>query len=212
MEEPSMPESKPEPGTPMDKFKAAIKDATQEQVDIFKQEIAIATAKNLISAGDIIQIQELINQRQRELDNNVEIKLTPSNVKVGDQLVALNTIFVNDKAVISEGDIVTIKSIEKVAQFASVDTTTTPSVTTTFNFEELNKMFKLKEEVMETNDVDVQSAPLTKQEKDFVDDSFENVNELLKSSVKKDALKKEAGTQSTDDVDSELFEDVTSDC
>jgi hypothetical protein len=91
-------------------------------------------------------------------------------------------------------------------------TSITPSVTTTFNFEELNKMFKLKEEVMETNDVDVQSAPLTKQEKDFVDDSFENVNELLKSSVKKDALKKEAGTQSTDDVDSELFEDVTSDC
>jgi hypothetical protein len=89
-----------------------------------------------------------------------------------------------------------------------VETPMTDSIT--IKFEDLNKMFILKQEVMKTEEE--VPTPLTKQEKSFVEDSFENVNELLKDSGRKDALKKEADKQLTEDVDTELFEDVTSDC
>ena len=207
-----VPQEEPVIDLDIDTLRKPIAEATQEVLDLFKSDFAQAIAKNNISVESVTAVQELINERQRQLDSGVAVKLTPENVKVGDQLVAINPIFVNNKLAIAEGDIVSIKSIDKVAQFADVNTTTVPSVPVTFNFAELNKMFILKQEVMKTEGSEDEGAPLTKDEKDFMEESFENINNLLKSSDRKDALKKEADKQLTDAVDTELFEDVTSDC
>ena len=188
-----------------------IAEATQETLDKIKSRLADLVAQNKFTVESISQVQELINQRQRELDSGTAVKLTPDNINVGDQLVALNTIFVNDKPVIAEGETVTINQIGSVGDFVSVKGTTSP-LSHSFSFAELNKMFILKQEVMKTEGAETGTTPLTNDEKEFVNESFENVNQLLKNPVKKDALKKEADQQLTDDVDTELFEDVTSDC
>lgn len=189
-----------------------IAEATQETLDKINSRLAELVAQNKFTVESIMQVQELINERQRQLDSGVDVQLTANNINSGDQLVALSPIFVNNKTAVVEGEVVTIKSVEKTAGFVSVNTSITPTLELTFSFAELNKMFKLKEEVMKTESEDTRTAPLTKDEKDFIDDSFINVNQLLKNSPRKDDLKKEADKQLTDDVDTELFEDVTSDC
>jgi len=189
-----------------------IAEATQETLDKINSRLAELVAQNKFTVESISQVQELINERQRQLDSGVDVQLTADNINSGDQLVALTPIFVNNKTAVVEGEVVIIKSVEKTAGFVSVNTSITPTLELTFSFAELNKMFKLKEEVMKTKGEDTGTAPLTKDEKDFIDDSFINVNQLLKNSPRKDDLKKEADKQLTDDVDTELFEDVTSDC
>lgn len=193
----------------IDTLRKPIAEATQEVLDLFKSDFANAIAQNNISAESVMQVQQLIDQRQRELDSGIEVKLTPNNIKAGDQLVAISPIFVNNKQVIQEGDVVTVKSIDKTAQFVDISSAVSPF---TFSFAELNKMFILKQEVMKTEGPESGTAPLTKDEKEFVGESFENVNALLRSSDRKEALKKEADKQLTDAVDTELFEDITSDC
>jgi hypothetical protein len=189
-----------------------IAEATQETLDKIKSRLAELVAQNKFTVQSISQVQELINQRQRELDSGLKVNLTADNLNIGDQLVALNPIFVNKKTAVVEGEVVTIKSIEKTAGFVTVNPSITPTLDVTFSFAELNKMFILKQEVMKTEDAEAGTTPLTNDEKEFVNESLENVNQLLKDSPKKDALKKEADKQLTDDVDTELFEDVTSDC
>jgi len=157
------------PGEPVidldiETLRKPIADATQEVLDIFKSDFANAIAKNNISAESVMAVQELINTRQRELDSGVTVKLTSDNVKIGDELVAISPIFVNNKQVIQEGETVSIKAIDKVAQFADVSTTILPF---TFTFAELNKMFILKQEVMKPEVVGVSTALRTKPRTDM---------------------------------------------
>lgn len=193
----------------IDTLREPIGQATQEVLDMFKSDLTAAIVNNNISAESVMAVQELINQRQRELDSGIKVKMSPNNINAGDQLVAISPIFVNNKLVIQEGEIVTVESIDKTAQFVDVSSAVSPF---TFSFAELNKMFILKQEVMNMKDQDTADVQMTNQEKDFITESQENVNSLLKSSARKDSLKVEADKQLTDDVDTELFEDQTSNC
>lgn len=203
------------PGEPIidldiETLRQPIAEATQEVLDLFKSEMAMAVAQNNISVTSVQAVEELINQRQRELDSGAVPKMTPNNLKAGDELIALNAIFVNNESVIAEGETVTINQIGSVGDFVSVKGTSSP-LSHSFSFAELNKMFILKQEVMDTKETGTPST-LTDIEKSFVGDSLENVTALLRDNPAKDSLKKEAAEQTLDEVDADLFADITSDC
>jgi hypothetical protein len=213
-EEELMPEPEQKPGAAIEKLKEVLKDAPQELVDSLKSELSVAIAKNLYSAADIIAIQEALDQRQRELDSGAQIKLTANNVKTGDALIANQTIFTgkNDSEIFaSEGDDVVIKKVDPTNNKVTLKSLSNGKQKTVI-FEELNKMFILKQTVMAFEEEETDLAPLTKVEKSFVNDSIDNVNELLRSDKRKEALRKEAAFETMDDIDTELFEDTTSDC
>lgn len=195
-------------------LKEPILQASQEVLDQFKADMAAAIAGNNISVESVVAVQELIDLRQRELnDSNTVIKLTPNNVQKDTQLVATGTIFTgkNDsETFVSDGDAARVMSVN-----AAKNTVTLQSANRrqkTISFEELNKMFILKQQVMNFETVETTPAPLTKNEKNFINESMDLVTELLKNSSRKDALKKEAEGQTIDEVDTELFEDETSNC
>ena len=195
-------------------FSVSLKDATQEQLDSLKSELSIAIAKNMYSAADLIAIQEILDERQRELESNVQIKLTSNNVKANDQLIANVGIFTgkdNSEVFAQEGGDVVVTKID-----SENNTVTLKSLSNgkqkSFTFAELNKMFILKQTVMAFEEVEKEAAPLTKVEKNFVSESIDNVNELLRSNERKEALKKEAAIESMDDIDSDLFDDDSSNC
>ena len=192
-----------------------IANATQEILDLFKTDFLNAIAQNNISAESVMAVQQLLDERQRELDSTTDVKLTSDNIKVGDELVAISSIFTDTaktKVLIGEGETFVVESIDSDGESVKVRSLVKRLNPVPMSFAELNKMFKLKEEVMKPEVVEVSTAPLTKTEREFVEQSFENINDLLKDYARKDTLKKEADTQLTDDVDTELFDDVTSDC
>ena len=192
-----------------------IASATQEVLDLFKADFLNAIAQNNISAESVMAVQQLLDERQRELDSTTDVKLTSDNIKVGDELVAISSIFTDTaktKVLIGEGETFVVESIDSDGESVKVRSLVKRLNPVPMSFAELNKMFKLKEEVMKPEVVEVSTAPLTKAEREFVEQSFENINDLLKDYTRKDALKKEADTQLTDVVDTELFDDVTSDC
>ena len=207
------------PGEPIidldiETLKEPILQASQEVLDAFKADMAAAIAGNNISSESVMAVQELIDIRQRELnDSNTVVKLTPNNIQKDTQLVATGTIFTgkNDSdTFVTEGDAARVMSVN-----AAKNTVTLQSANKrqkTISFEELNKLFILKQQVMNFETVETPPAPLTKNEKNFVNESMELVNELLKNNSRKDALKKEAEGQTVDEVDAELFEDETSNC
>lgn len=210
-----VPQEEPVIDLDIETLRQPIAEATQEILDLFKSDFANAIAQNNISAESVMQVQQLIDERQRQLDSGVQVKLTPENVKVGDELIALTTIFTNEAkniTLIAEGETWEIESIKKDEGMVMVKSMTKRISGVPIRFAELNKMFILKQEVMKTEGSETGTAPLTEDEKEFVGESFENVNALLKSSDRKDALKKEADKELTEKVDDELFEDVTSDC
>ena len=197
-------------------LKEPILQATQEVLDAFKTDMAKAIAENNISSESIIAVQELIDIRQRELDSNPVIQMTVNNIEKETQVVATGTIFTkkdSSKIFASDGDTVIVKSINKSKNTVTLESIQqTEKIEDTISFEELNKMFILKQPVMSTETVETTTAPLTKKEKNFINDSMDLVNELLKDNPRKEILKKEAAGQSLDQVDTELFEDETSNC
>jgi hypothetical protein len=159
-------------------------------------------------------IQEALDQRQRELDSGGPVKLTANNVKTGDALIANQTIFTgkNDSEIFaSEGDDVVVGKVDPNNNKVTLKSLSNGKQKPV-SFEELNKMFILKQTVMAFEEEETDQAPLTKVEKSFVNDSIDNVNELLRNNERKEALRKEAAFETMDDIDTELFEDTTSDC
>jgi len=214
VEEEMMPEPPAQQGAPIEKLKSALKDAPQELLDSIKSELSRGIANNLFTAADIIAIQEVIDQRQRELDSGGPVKLTANNVKTGDALIANQTIFTgkNDSEIFaSEGDDVVIGKVDPNNNKVTLKSLSNGKQKPV-SFEELNKMFILKQTVMAFEEEETDQAPLTKVEKSFVNDSIDNVNELLRDNERKEALRKEAALETMDDIDTELFEDTTSDC
>jgi hypothetical protein len=200
--------------SPIEGLQKFVKDATQEQLDSLKSELSIAIAKNMYSAADIIAIQEVLDERQRELESNVQIKLTSNNVKANDQLIANVGIFTgkdNSEVFAQEGGDVVITKID-----SGNNTVTLKSLSNgkqkSFTFAELNKMFILKQTVMAFEEEEKEAAPLTKVEKNFVSESIDNVNKLLSSNERREALKKEAAQETMDDIDTDLFDDDSSNC
>jgi len=200
----------------IESLKEPILQASQDVLDAFKSDMAKAIAENNISSESIIAVQELIDIRQRELNSNPVIQMTVNNVQKDTQVVAGGTIFTkkdSSKIFATDGDTVRVKSVNKSKNTATLEAIQqTEKIQETFSFEELNKMFILKEPVMNVETVETPPAPLTKTEKNFINDSMDLVNELLKNNERKEALKKEAAGQSLDQVDTELFEDETSNC
>lgn len=190
----------------------AISNATQEQLDNVKK--TLAEKIGVYDVSEITELQEAIDKRQRELTSAPEtIKYNSSNTGSGATFIAENTTFTgknNDQLFADTGDTVTV--VKTNAQDNTLVISNVNGKQKTISFEELNKMFKLKEPVMDFEAAATEEGPLTKQEKDFITESSENVRELLKDLNAKEALKAEAGKQSLDEVDDELFNDTTSDC
>ena len=207
------------PGEPIidldiETLKEPILQATQEVLDAFKADMAAAIAANNISSESVMAVQELIDIRQRELnDSNTVVKLTPNNIQKDTQLVARGTIFTgkNDSdTFVTEGDAARVMSVNTAKNTVTLQSANKRQKT--ISFEELNKLFILKQQVMNFETVETPTAPLTKNEKNFINESLDLVNELLKDAPKKENLKKEAASQTIDEVDTELFEDETSNC
>jgi hypothetical protein len=189
-----------------------ISNATQEQLDNVKK--ALAEKIGIYDVAELIEIQEAIDKRQRELESSSSVvKYTPSNIGKGTSFIAESATFTDKKGkelFADTGDVVIVSKVN-----AADNTLTLQNIngkTKTLSFDQLNKLFKLKDTVMDFEEVSVEDAPLTKEEKDFIAESSENVREFLKDLEAKDTLKKEADSQSLDEVDDELFNDTTSDC
>lgn len=210
-EETNLPEA-PESFGVDPKILEAIANSTQEQLDNVKK--TLAEKVGVYDVSEIIELQDAIDKRQRELTSAPEtIKYNTSNTGSGATFIAENTTFTgknNDQLFADTGDTVTV--VKTNAQDNTLVISNVNGKQKTISFEELNKMFKLKEPVMDFEAAATEEGPLTKQEKDFITESSDNVRELLKDLNAKEALKAEAGKQSLDEVDDELFNDTTSDC
>jgi hypothetical protein len=189
-----------------------ISNSTQEQLDNVKR--VLAEKVGLYDVSEVMEIQEAIDKRQRELESSTSaVKYTPANIGKGTSFIAESATFTDKKGSESfadTGDVVIVSDIN-----AADNTLTLQNIngkTKTLSFDQLNKLFKLKDTVMNFEDVSVEDAPLTKEEKDFITESSDNVKELLKDFEAKENLKKEADAQSLEEVDDELFNDTTSDC
>lgn len=191
----------------------AIQNATQEQLDNVKK--VLAQKVNDYDVNDVLELQRIIDERQRELDSNVKVKYNTENTASGATFISKNTIFTdkkNKEMFASEGDIVTVIKVDKLASTLIMENTNN-NLRKTITFDELNSAFELESRVMDFDaGATEDEAPLTRNEKSFIKESSENVNNLLRDQEKKEALKKEAKKQSLDEVDDELFNDVTSDC
>jgi hypothetical protein len=194
------------------KLLEAINNATQEQLDNVKR--VLVEKLGVYDVSEVTELQEAIDKRQRELTSSPEsIKYNSSNTASGSTFIAENTTFTgknNDKLFADTGDTVTVvktNSADNTLVIKNID-----NIQKTISFEELNKMFKLKEQVMNFETAATEQGPLSKEEKDFVSESSDNVKELLSKTEAKNILKKEAANQSLDQVDDELFNDTTSNC
>lgn len=191
----------------------AIANSTQEQLDNVKR--VLAEKVGLYDVTEIMEIQEAIDKRQRELSSATEvIKYNPTNTGSGSVFIAENATFTgknNDELFADTGDTVTVVTTNADANTLVIQNIN--GIKKTISFEELNKMFKLKESVMDFEEAAVSGEEsLTKEEKGFVSESSDTVRELIKDLEAKENLKAEANKQTLDEVDDELFNDTTSDC
>ena len=198
-----------------DSFREGIKNATQAQVNKINRVLAQKIAEGVYNAATVKELQELIDQRQRELSEEANIKLNEFNVEVGTQLISQASIFTdknNTKQFATQGTEVRVISVDKENGKVVLKTIGNDPKQKTLSFEELNKLFILKQTVMDFGQQEKPETKLSKEEQDLVVDSSDSVKELLKDSTRKEALKKEAGELPIATLDAELFEDETSNC
>jgi len=194
----------------------AISKASQEQLDKVNTGLANKIRQGVFKAEDVIELQNAVDERQRELSAGAISKLSENNISVGTQLVANATIFTgkNDATPFATSNtVVRVTKVDNTNQKIVVKTIGVGPKQKTISFEELDKLFKLKQTVMdlETNQgqPDIQ---LTKTEQDHISESSDNVRNLLVSDTRKEELRKEADTVPVSELDNMLFEDTTSDC
>lgn len=191
---------------------SAIANSTQEQLDNVKK--VLADKIGLYDVTEITEIQKAVDERQRQLDSNSKaIKYTPQNIGNSSTFISENAIFMdatNEILFADTGDTVVVRKVNSQDNILTLQNM--KGKEKEISFDELNKLFKLKEQVMDFEDIVGEEAPLSKVEKDFMSESAENVRSLLKDVDKKEALKTEATKQTLEEVDDDLFNDTTSDC
>lgn len=194
----------------------AIKIVGQEQLDMIKTTLATKISQGVFSAEDVIELQKAIDERQRELSEGAVSKLSINNLAVGTQLVANATIFTgknNTTEFATQGNVVRVTKINQASQTITLKTIGAKPKQKTISFEELDKLFKLKQTVMNLETSEGQpDIKLTPTEQSHIVESSDNVRNLLVSDARKEELRKEADAKSVSELDNMLFEDTTSDC
>ena len=191
----------------------AISVASVEQLNVFKQAIAKAIDQNAFTSTAIKELQDLINTREQELAENATTNLTVNNIEVNTRLISKEVIFTGKTNTIqfaSQGSEVRVISINEAKETILLKSIGTEVRQKTISFAELDKLFILKQTVMEGKE-----APIVKptvKEKELIEESSDNVKDLLTSSIRKNELKSEIKDVSIEKLDADLFEDITSDC
>lgn len=191
----------------------AISQASVEQLAVFKQAIAKAIAKNAFTSEAVKELQDLLDIREQELAENAVTKLTENNIEVDTRLISKEVIFTgktNTNLFASQGSEVRVVSINQDKETVLLKSIGAIVRQKTISFAELDKLFILKQTVMEGTETPI--VKTTEKEKEFIEESSDNVKNLLVDSARKTELKNEIKGESIEQLDTALFEDTTSDC
>jgi hypothetical protein len=196
------------------KVAAFIKTATFPQLNNIKAKLAENIDKYPTKA--VTALEALIEQREKELSESAVNQLSADNLSVNTRLIAKEIIFTdknNTKQFASQGSEVRVVSVVDATQKIVLKTIGNSPKQKTISFDELDKLFKLKETVMDLDESQAKpEASLTKDEQEKIVTSSDNVKNLLGSDVRKQQLKDETKNVDLAVIDNDLFEDKTSDC
>lgn len=191
----------------------AISGASVEQLNIFKQAIAKAIAENKFTSSAVKELQDLLDMREQELSEGAVTKLTSKNIQVDTLLISKEVIFTgktNTNLFTSQGSEVRVVSINENKETILLKSIGATVRQKTISFAELDKLFILKQTVMEGKEAPIVKP--TEKEKELIEESSDNVKNLLVDSTRKTELKNEIKGVSIDKLDTALFEDKSSDC
>lgn len=202
-----------------------VKEPTTDKVKQFETEINKADFDKLqmielnfglkdsldMTADEVLQVQELIDQRRAQLSSGQTIVNEEKTYSIGDAVYSENAIFTSSGK--NKGD--TFLEPYQAAVISKIDfakgtLTITPvgsKKQKTIPIDMFDKMFKLKSNLSQTEPTS--SEPITEEDKTKVKESTDVVSTLMDNSVRQGEIEKEASELgSVDDTLNDLLEDL----
>jgi hypothetical protein len=186
--------------------------ASQASLDWLNQkENELAQLIDFLTPEQAIQLGEIIENRRQKLAPDTEITSTPSiSVEKGLKLTAETSIFSTrnpNKQIGQRGDIAVVSNVNEAKGTVTIKIKSDGKTSSlTISLEELDKMFKLYNEVM-VKDTDVVKARLAEEQT-----TVKASNDTAANFVENEELQKQAETKESkmtdDEVDNNLLDDL----
>jgi hypothetical protein len=177
------------------------KIAKATDIPAIRAELMMAYNEKRIDTQTLARISELLTEREQQLEQGVNIELTLDNVEEGMELIVKNDIFTGKRQFAEKHQTVIVTKVADgkitVKPLGSV-------VVKTFDAENINDHFTTME--MEKAKEKVTEAPLTKEDKEIVNQSTDSVKTFLQTGMNE--ASDEANRQSLEDIEDELFNDL----
>jgi hypothetical protein len=189
-----------------DLLKINSKEALSELV----VQLGIKTSQGVIAYEDLQEIAALSREKSDQLNTPEEVKIIGESLVPEQQFIAKNTIFTepgNKKSKIfaQQNDTVVIDSINRANKTVTVSALGS-STKLTLGFNELDKLFMLKDIVMGTTKEKDQT--ITPEDKVKIIESTDLADTFIGSSTKLDKVEGEVSTKTPDESDNELLKDL----
>ena len=189
----------------IDNFKADLaKVKTIEELQQVLGDLNIKVTEEAVAFEDLQVMSELAKQKAEDIKAG-NVKIDPIALVEGTQLIAKEITFDDSKMFAMTGDTIVVRSVDKAGKKIVI----TPLGSTeemTISFGELNEMFILKDTAMDTTEQ--VTTPVTKEEKDMVNQSSDLADTILNSPDQLTELEKTVSNKTIKELDSELLEDL----
>ena len=183
---------------------------TKEELQSLLGDLNIKNSEEKIALEDLKVMSILATEKAVQLNTPSEIKIVPESLNADSEFVAKNIIFTepgNQKSEIfaQADDTVVINSIDTKNKTISVSALGS-SNKMIIGYSELNKLFNLKDSVM--NATETQDMTLSAEDKTKINESIDLAAGFITNADKLGKVEGESSSKSLEELDDELLNDI----
>jgi hypothetical protein len=183
---------------------------TKEELQSLLGDLNIKNSEEKIALEDLKEMSILANEKAVQLNTPSEVKIVPESLNADSEFVAKNIIFTepgNQKSEIfaQADDTVVINSIDTKNKTISVSALGS-SNKMIIGYSELNKLFNLKDSVM--NATETQDMTLSAEDKTKINESIDLADGFITNADKLGKVEGESSSKSLEELDDELLNDI----
>jgi hypothetical protein len=177
-----------------------------EELRALRADLSVKITEERVAFDDLQEMSKLFAEKLDKVKEG-EVKVTPTSVKEGDQLVAKTAIFEEGKqdVLAAENSTFVINSVDTKNNTVSVS----PIGTNTkldISFDKLNEMFILKDTVMASTEQE--PVTITQEEKGLLNQSTDLADALMSNKTRLIELENGIANKTTNQLDKDLLEDL----
>jgi|694.fasta_scaffold00105_24 cell fate (sporulation/competence/biofilm development) regulator YlbF (YheA/YmcA/DUF963 family) len=191
-------------------FKESLAKADITTFNAVMAELNLKIQEGVVDVNDLETMSELAKERLEQLKQPQNVKIVPESLTADKQFVAKSIIFTepgNQKSEIfaEEDDTVVINSVNTKNKTVSVSALGS-SKQMTIGFNDINKLFTLKDSIMDATET--QDMSLSTEDKIKINESIDLADGFITNPDKLGKVEGESSSKSLEELDNELLNDI----